>query len=85
MFTVIWRHSALDALADAVVQADQSTRDAIEQAVIRLNNRLASNPSGLGESRPGPGRRIAHDHPCAIRFTVEAADQVVRVTRFWIY
>jgi hypothetical protein len=50
MFALIWYNSALDALAAAFVQADLPTRDAIEQAVTRLNNGLASNPNGLGES-----------------------------------
>lgn len=85
MFAVIWRDTALDALADDYVRADPSARDAIERAVTRLNNRLASDPTALGESRPGRGRRVAFDSPCAIRFTVDPADRVVRVTHFWTY
>jgi len=85
MWAVIWRDLALDALADVFVAADLLTRDAIEQAVTRLNARLASDPETLGESRPGPGRRIAYDSPRAIRFTVYPTDRVVRVTRFWSY
>jgi hypothetical protein len=85
MFAVIWRDSALDALADAFVQADLPTRDAIERAVTRLNNRLASDPNALGESRPGQGRRIAFDHPRAIRFTADDAAGIVRVTHFWTF
>ncbi len=85
MFTLIWRDPPLDALADAFVQADPPTRDAIERAVTRLNNRLRSDPNGLGESRPGRGRRIAHEAPCGINFTVDDAANVVRVTRFWTF
>ncbi|MBP3958587.1 hypothetical protein J8F10_25340 [Gemmata sp. G18] len=85
MFAVIWRDSALDALADAFVQANTSTRDAIERAVIRFNNQLAADPNDLGESRSGAGRRIAYDSPCAIRFTVDTAGGTVRVTHFWTY
>jgi hypothetical protein len=85
MFAVIWRDPALDSLADAFVVADLPTRDAIEQAVNRLNAQLASDPDVLGESRPGLGRRIAFDHPCAIRFTVDHSAGVALVTRFWTY
>ena len=66
MFALIWYDPALDSLADAFVVADLPTRDAIERAVMRLNARLASDPDALGESRPGQGRRIAFDSPCAI-------------------
>ena len=85
MFALIWYNTALDSLADAYVQADQPTRDAIERAVTRLNNRLKSDPNALGESRPGHGRRIAHEAPCGIKFTVDDAANVVRVTRFWTF
>ena len=84
MFAVIWYNSALDALADAVVQADLPTRDTIEQAVIRLNTNLAADPTNLGESRLG-GRRIAFEQPCAILFRVDNASGVVRVTHFWTF
>ena len=85
MYAVIWMEVALDALADAFVQTDPPTRDLIERAVTRLNARLASDPSGLGESRPGHGRRIAFAQPCAIAFVVDEATGVVRVTHFWTY
>lgn len=85
MFAVIWYDPALDAMADAYVTADLPTRDRIERAVTRLNAELASDPEALGESRSGQGQRIAYESPCAIRFTVERADRVVRVTRFWTY
>jgi len=85
VWTVIWYNAPLDALADAFVAADLPTRDAIERAVTRLNARLATDPAGLGESRPGQGRRIAFDSPCGIRFTVDLTDRVVRVTHFWTY
>ena len=82
MFPVIWRDPALDALADAYVRADLPTRDAIEQAVTRLNTALAADPNGVGESRPGRGRRIAFDSPCAINFTVDDTDGAVLVMHF---
>jgi hypothetical protein len=85
MFAVIRRHVALDALADAFVQADLPTRDAIEQSVIRLNTRLLTDPNNLGTPRPGQGRRIAFDQPCGIRFTVDTAAGIVRVTHFWTF
>jgi hypothetical protein len=85
MFAVIWRHTALDALADAIVQADLATRDAIEQAVTRLNLRLLNDPNNLSTPQTGQGRRIAFDQPCGIRFTVDDAAGIVRVTLFWTY
>jgi len=85
MFAVIWYGSPLDALADSYVAADLPTRDVIEKAVVRFNVKLAVEPEALGESRPGQGRRIAFDKPCAIRYTVDLTDRVVRVTDFWIY
>ncbi len=85
MYALIWMSVALDALADAFVQADLPTRDAIERAVRRLNRLLASNPSGLGESRSGDAQRIAFEQPCAITFIVDDAAQTARVTHFWTY
>jgi hypothetical protein len=84
MYPVIWYNSALDALADAYVASDPATRDRIAEAVARLNVALADDSSEVGESRPGLGRRIAYELPCAIRFTIDAADGVVRVTHFLI-
>ncbi len=85
MYALIWMSVALDALADAFVQADLPTRDLIERAVRRLNRLLTANPNGLGESRPGPGQRIAFEQPCAISFVVDDAAGTVRVTHFWTY
>lgn len=85
MFALIWHNAALDELADEFVQADLPTRDAIERAVTKLNNSLVSDPNNLGESRPGRGRRIAHEQPCAITFIVDDANGTVRVTHFWTY
>jgi hypothetical protein len=85
MWPVIWYNAALDDLADAFVAADLPTRDAIERAIMRLNARLASDPNALGESRPGRGRRIAFERPCAILFVVDDAAGIVRVTHFWTY
>ena len=85
MFAVIWRDAALNQLADAWVLADLPTRDAIEQAINRLNSRLAADPRHLGESRVGR-RRVAFDAPCAISFVVDdPLAGVVRVTHFWTY
>jgi hypothetical protein len=85
MYTVSWMEVALDALADAFVQADLPTRDLIERVVARFNTELASDPTNVGESRPGRGRRIALDQPCAITFVVNHAAGTVRVTHFWTY
>jgi plasmid stabilization system protein ParE len=85
MFAVIWRGAALDHLADAWVQADPPTRDAIDRAVQRLNAALAANPKSVGESRTGR-RQVAFDAPCAISYVVDdPVPGAVRVTHFWTF
>jgi hypothetical protein len=84
MHEVIWRDTALDALADAYVAADRPTRDRIEAAVVRLNSRLAESPESEGESRPDE-RRITFAAPVAIIFRVDEAALRVRVIQFWTY
>lgn len=85
MHGVIWRESALDAMADAFVTADPARRTLIERAVIFFNNALANDPQNLGESRGG-NRRIAFDSRCAITFVIdEPIAGVVRVSHFWTY
>jgi hypothetical protein len=87
MFTVIWRDSALDALAARYVAADLSTQDAIANCVEQFNRILADDPLNFGESRSGH-RRIGFIRPCAITFMVDHPDDapnVVRVTHFWTY
>jgi hypothetical protein len=84
MWSVIWRDTALDELADAMVGADLPTQDLITQRVEALNRRLALDPLSEGESRTGRVR-IAFDDPVGILFTVSETDQVVWVTHFWTY
>jgi hypothetical protein len=85
MYGVIWRESALDAMADAYVAADPKRRNSIEQAVIHFNAELAKDPYELGESRSGK-RRIAFQLGCAITFVVDdPIPGVVRVSHFWTF
>jgi len=85
MFQVIWYDSAIDSLAEAIIVADLPTREALARGITWLNAQLLIDPVNLGESRPGKGRRIAFERPCGIRFTVDPANRIVRVTQFWIY
>jgi hypothetical protein len=82
MFTVIWRTRALDELADILVQSDLNTQDLIERQVTALNNRLATDPLDVGESRGG-NRRIAIADPICVLFEVSAANGIVRVLTCW--
>jgi hypothetical protein len=84
MNAVIWRDSALEALADAFVLSDLPTQDNIERIVKGLNARLLSDPHTLGESRGGQ-RRIAYRAPCAISFLIDDSSGIVRVTHFWTF
>jgi hypothetical protein len=58
MYTVIWRVSALDALANVYVQANPTDRARMASAIASLNSRLKDDPLAEGESRSG-GNRIA--------------------------
>ncbi len=84
MFTVIWRHMALESLADLVVQANLEMQDTIERQVVALNRRLADDPLDTGESRTG-GFRIAFADPIGILFHVDESNQVVIVVSCWAY
>jgi hypothetical protein len=82
MFAVIWRTRALDELADIVVQSDLTTQDLIARQVAALNQRLATDPLDVGESRGG-NLRIGIADPVCILFEVAAANGIVRVLTCW--
>ena len=78
-FAVVWLDNALDDVADFYVTADLPTQARVSDALEALNRRLAKNPFDEGESRDG-GERITFVPHLAIRFRIDQADQVVRVT-----
>ncbi len=58
MFESLWLESALDQLAVIYIAVDAQNRTRLAEGVERLNNRLASDPLDVGESRAG-GFRVA--------------------------
>lgn len=78
MYTVFWRRSLLDHLADLYVAADVPERERMARGVEGLNRRLKSEPHEVGEAR-GDRFRIAFPPLLAVVFEVDEAEQVVRV------
>jgi hypothetical protein len=77
-YTVRWRRSATNALANIWNQAPD--RQAVTDAANRIDRELARDPSNLGESR-SRGRRIVIDLPLAVIFKVDEARRRVLVVR----
>jgi hypothetical protein len=82
MFEVTWREGAMKELADAYVGADLTARESITADVLQLNQLLADDPMGLGESRAGDRYRIAFLGRVSVTFDVDPADRTVRVHHF---
>ena len=78
MFTVIWKHVALDTLADIVVSLDRPTREPLVRAVDGFNHRLGNDPMIEGESRDGI-YRVTFVDLLFVRFSVEEDERIVRV------
>ena len=78
MYTVFWRRSLLDHLADLYVAADVSERERMARGVEGLNRRLSREPYEVGESRGGRFR-IAFLPLLAVVFEVNESEQLVRV------
>jgi hypothetical protein len=76
---VEWTDAALDRLADLFVAADPAVREAIEQSVIGINNKLAVDPWDLGESRATVYRRAWSTQPLFVIFHIIPAESLVVV------
>lgn len=79
MFQYLWLESALDKLADIYVTLDPDERERVAAGIERFNERLASEPLDVGESRVG-GFRVAFPPLLKVSFHVDAASRRVRVT-----
>jgi hypothetical protein len=79
MYTVIWRTTALDRLADLYVAASVADRERLATGVEALNSQLAHDPLAIGESRAGD-RRIAFTDYLVVRYRVDTVQRVARVT-----
>jgi plasmid stabilization system protein ParE len=78
MFTVIWRTSALDELADYYVTLDLPEQRRLDRDLESFNRQLSNDPTNIGESRAG-SLRVAFVNVFVVRFEVNLIDQVVRV------
>ena len=78
MFRVRWQRQAADELTDLWTRASSVQRRAITRASHLVEQRLRTDPSNEGESRPD-GRRITFALPLAVTFRVEADGQTVSV------
>ena len=79
-FTVSWTKEAEDTLTDLWLEA--ADRDAVKQASDTIDRLLASNPLGVGESRP-VNFRILFEAPLGVVYDVRELDRHVKVWSVW--
>ncbi len=77
-FTIIWKSSALDRLADLYVASPDAARQRMAGGVEHLNRQLAQDPLDVGESRHG-GYRVAFPPLLMVTFFVDESSREVRV------
>ena len=71
MNDVIWDEAALEELADIWVAVAQTERERIEEAILRLNEKLKRAPQTEGESRSG-NVRVTFEIPLTVWYRVFA-------------
>jgi plasmid stabilization system protein ParE len=79
-YTVEWLPKAEQELADVWLRA--TNRQAVTQAAIGVDNRLAISPEKQGESRPN-GRRILFVRPLGVIFRVRINEGRVLILHVW--
>jgi hypothetical protein len=79
-FRVVWRRSALNALADAWTQA--KNRQAVNSAVDAIEDKLAENPTEFGDRRV-EGLYFFSEPPLRIAFTVDENLWTVTIDGLW--
>ncbi len=80
MAEVLWTPSALDRLA--TIWTESSRREAVNEAVARIDRELAADPAHSGESRD-EGRRILIDLPLGVIFRPGPGGASVTVLAVW--
>ncbi len=80
MFTVTWRNSALEKLAQIWMSAED--RESITTAADEIDETLRRLGNQAGESREG-SRRFFFNAPLAVYFEAFAEDMRVEVTAVW--
>jgi hypothetical protein len=81
-FEVLWSAEAESRLANAWLLAPN--RHQVTEAAARIDEMLRRDPEDIGESRPG-GRRIVHEPPLGLVFSVDVENQRVLVLDLWCY
>jgi mRNA-degrading endonuclease RelE of RelBE toxin-antitoxin system len=79
-FTVLWSPYSESKLARLWIQA--ADRRLISEAADKLDEQLGRNAESVGESRSGD-RRIVHESPLGIIFSVNDQDCIVLVLDVW--
>ena len=80
IYTVKWTKRAINQPIQIWLKA--SDRNAVTAATARIDQVLLSDPSTVGESRPGL-ERVTFASPLGIRFRVFPAERIVRVLSVW--
>jgi hypothetical protein len=82
MYTVRWKRTALDRLAEIWLEA--SDRATINSTVEEIDRLLATQPHETGESR-SEDVRVLFCSPLGAFFEVDDASDVVHVLRVWTF
>ena len=77
-FTIIWKSTVLDRLADFNVASTDAERKQMAGGVEHLNRQLEQNPLDVGESRHA-GYRVAFPPLLMVTFSVDESNREVRV------
>lgn len=83
-FSLQWKHTATDELAEIWMSADSATRQRITAAANEVDRLLRSDPEEHSESRDAD-RRVMFVAPLVITFWINAETdsvEVLRVRRF---
>jgi len=82
IFTVVWKPTATDELAEIWLNAQD--RAAVTASANQIDRSLRSDPATVGESRSG-NRRIVFVPPLGVDFEVHELDRRVDVLRVWAW
>lgn len=79
-WTIVWLEQALNELAAATFSAwGTPVVEQIIQAMVRAENEIQANPTGVGESRTGSARLVV-ELPLALEIEVHTEQRVTVVT-----
>ena len=82
-FTVHWPDEVQEELAGQYLAARLDGREAeFSRAVSEIDVRLARDPAGVGESRPG-SQRILIDLPVMVTYRIDEPNRAVTITEVW--